>query len=150
MVPVQAGQAVSDVTVQLTPQGTVGGKVVNEEGKPVPGASVRALSKTQRGSTATTDASGNFKLLKLTPGDYYLWADPPPKAQDGFVRTFYPQALNLDDATTIPATAGQDTSDITIRLRQAATYHIKGKISEPPERSPAAKVQNYDHPSAIR
>ncbi|MDQ2776446.1 MAG: carboxypeptidase-like regulatory domain-containing protein [Acidobacteriota bacterium] len=140
MVPVQAGQAVGDVTVQLTPQGTVAGKVVDEEGKPMPAANVRALSKSQRGSTATTDASGSFKLLKLMPGDYYLWADPPAKSQDGFVRTFYPQALSLDDATTISVTAGQDTPDITIRLLKAATYHIKGKIIEP---SDEAQIQRF-------
>jgi hypothetical protein len=133
MVPVQPGQTVGDVAVQLTPQGTIAGKVVDDEGKPVPGANVRALSKSQRGSTATTGVSGNFQLLKLMPGDYYIWADPLAQAQDGFVRTIYPHSLNFDDAATIPVTAGQTTSEITIRLRQAATYHIKGKISEPPD-----------------
>jgi len=134
-VNVQPGQFISGLTVQITPEGSMTGKVVDEDGKPVAEADVRAISNVGRSSrqSARTDSAGVFKLPKLAPGSYYLLADPPVKTQAGFVRTIYPHSLNFDEATTIQVSAGQTASDTTIRLRRAATYHIRGKISEPPD-----------------
>jgi Carboxypeptidase regulatory-like domain len=133
LITVQAGQIATDITVQVTPQGSIAGKVVDDEGKPVQGAHVRALSAKKSGSNAVSDEAGNFRLLKLPPGDYYVLADPPQKAPGEYVRTIFPHSLSFDDASTIQVAAGQSATDIDIRMRQAATYHIRGKISDPPD-----------------
>jgi hypothetical protein len=44
------------------------------------------------------------------------------------VRTFYPKSLDIETATALDTSSGQDTSDVTIQLRRAAAYHIRGKI----------------------
>ena len=136
-----AGQVVTDLTIQLTPQGFITGKVVDEDGKPVAGLQIRALRSGTQGSSTVADASGGFKLPKLAPGDYYVLAEAPDKEPGSFVRTLFPHGLNFDDASTIPVSAGQTVSDITIRMRKAATYHIRGKISDPPDGSGVQKLR---------
>jgi hypothetical protein len=44
------------------------------------------------------------------------------------VRTFYPEAPNIEAATPLQVAAGQDLTGIDIRQRTAATYHIRGKV----------------------
>ncbi len=49
--------------------GGLGGYVQDDQGKPVPGASVKVLSPSQA-ATSTTDASGHFVFLALAPDTY--------------------------------------------------------------------------------
>lgn len=154
-----AGQEVSDVNVLLTPEGGISGKVDDEDGQPLGGIRVEAVSRiTTRGKTslkqatiATADAAGNFHLGHLAPGEYYVIGHPVARDQSGeagqkgsvqkegeLVRTIYPRALDFDAAAPIQVAAGQAVTDISLRIRRVATYHVKGVISEPP---PGDQVQ---------
>jgi len=150
-IQVDPGQAVTNVAIQLNPTGKIRGMVVDDNGNPVLGArveafatySVRGKTQLRRVSESSTDEQGRYALKTQGAGRYYLVAEPDsgatePKSEDqantpeqahlDLVRTFYPKALDLESATPLDTSAGQDTSDITIQLRRAEAYHIRGKI----------------------
>lgn len=152
-IQVAPAQTVSNVALQLSPMGRISGRVVDDEGNPVAGARVEAFvtynlrGKTQlrHVSETSTDEKGKYVLKTQGAGKYYLIAKPdddddetadqpeqatatPQAARAQLVRTFYPKSLDLDGATALDASSGQDTPDITIQLQRAATYHIRGKI----------------------
>lgn len=51
---------------------TVEGSVVDEAGRPVPGADVRLSLAGEAGTLRTTDVNGGFRFLELRPGRYRL------------------------------------------------------------------------------
>lgn len=59
--------------------GSISGRVVNENGQPVAGASafVRAVNSSFTGRTTTTDAEGNFRINNLEPALYTVSANAP-------------------------------------------------------------------------
>ncbi len=149
LVELQPGQTLSNVVVKLTPEGTISGKVLDENGKPVPRAQVSALVESHRRdpgqlteeSTSVSDANGTFNLAEIRPGAHYLMVGPPPPGGGGSadqpaspppVRTFYPRALAFDDAGRVDVGPGQSVSDLTITMRRAATAIVRGKIVDPP------------------
>ena len=150
-VQVGPAQTVNNIALQLSPMGRIRGKVVDDEGNPAPGARVEAFAtynlrgKTQlrRVSDTSTDEQGKYVLKTQGAGNYYVVAEPDEDdsgdepeqaagasraARPELVRTFYPKSLDFEGATALDASSGQDTSDITIQLQRAATYHIRGKI----------------------
>jgi hypothetical protein len=150
-VQIEPGQAVSNISIQLSPIGRIRGKVVDEDGHPVPGATVQAFAtysvrgkiQLRRVAEAATDESGKYILRTQESGKYYVSAevenDPSPtKPEDEtrpsekpnveFVRTFYPKSLNSENATPLDMSGGQDVSDVNIQLLRSETHHIRGKI----------------------
>jgi large repetitive protein len=135
-----------DVQIPLLPAGGIAGKVTNQDGMPVPGARVQAFFVPQTGRIArlqasraesTTDKEGHYLLFKLDPGNYFLLAAPDVKGTrqraDGYslVDTFFPEGLSIDEATPLTVAAGQSTA-ADIKLRNALTYRIEGKLAEQP------------------
>jgi hypothetical protein len=156
-VTVSEGQQASGVSIELNPEATATGTVLGSDGKPIPGAQVAVFAvRPFRGEpelreidNATADASGKYKLGGLAPGNYYFAAapaslprlrkgsqKPAPKeraamadAGPGLVRTFYPRALNPEDATAVQVTAGQTMTGIDITLLTHASYRVRGRIA---------------------
>lgn len=151
-ISVPAGQQVSGVSIQLNPAAIVTGSVLDSDGKPVGDANVAAfMARSFRGrmqlrqaGSSTADQSGTYSLPHLEPGTYYVVAEPGPRAAGThtvarhtrktseprleLVRTFYPRASNLDDATPIQVTAGQDLTGTNITLVRSASYRVRGTI----------------------
>ena len=62
---------VSTARAQSTTDGAIGGTVYDQSGAVIPGASVTAHNNgTNRDQTVTTDASGNYIVIHLTPAVY--------------------------------------------------------------------------------
>src|SRR5215211_8424225 len=59
--------------------GTISGRVVNESGQPLAGASlfVRTVNSGFTARTTATDAEGNFRVNGLEPGLYIVSANAP-------------------------------------------------------------------------
>ena len=58
---------------QMTPEGRVNGKVVDQQGNPLPGVNVVASSpRLVGGATAVTDATGVYRLMALPSGTYEI------------------------------------------------------------------------------
>ncbi len=143
------GQQMTDINLALNPQAVIAGKVVDEDGDPIPGVMVQVLGQMwqrgklryfPRGSAATNDL-GEFRSANLSPGKYYVCAqrmgfgrmeEPPPapgKPDIRPIRTCYPDAVTFEAATPMDVKAGQDLSGVDIRLHSAQTYHVRGKLA---------------------
>ncbi|MBV8897050.1 MAG: carboxypeptidase regulatory-like domain-containing protein [Acidobacteriaceae bacterium] len=142
------GQQLTDVSFALTPQSVITGKVIDQDGDPVNGAMVQIVMQTwDRGKMhyrmlngSNTNDLGEYRISGLSPGKYYALvqamqfthhqqvASDPGKPDLQPLRTFYPEAPTMDAATPLQLGPGQYLTDIDIRLRAGATYHIRGKV----------------------
>lgn len=88
-VAVASGQQITGIVIQLNPQGTITGRVVDENGQGVPGATVQAYTtyvmrgrlQLRRGTSVSAGKGGEFTLRKLNPGKYYISAEPQRAAK---------------------------------------------------------------------
>lgn len=144
-----ASEAVKGIVFHLVPQGAVSGKVVDEDGDPVPGAMVTALSgghaagsQLMPADTSPANDRGEFRLGKLPPGSYYLSAGvmrmdfmaaaAPAQPTDGspemnYVTTYFPGTVDTGAATKIDVAAGADLTGFTIKLRKSRVVRVKGQ-----------------------
>jgi len=176
----EAGNELKDVAIQMTPQAVIAGRVTDQDGDPVAniGVSVLRYGYTNGRRTLTpgggpagrggpigpggpggtvTDDQGNFRIGNLSPGRYYVSADPrggngligpvqeqpgraaaAPKAAD--VTTFYPNALDAKSAAPVDVGAGGEIRGIEIRLRREKTYSIRGKAVDTTIGGPAVSA----------
>ena len=88
------------IFAQVTPEGRIAGKVVDGQGAPLPGVSVKATSPRLVGSAATvTDAAGVYRLMALPSGTYEITF-----AIQGF-KTLVRQNVRLELSQTIAVNA---------------------------------------------
>lgn len=146
-----AGQAMRELTFRLQPNAVASGRVLDNDGEPVPNLLVLALqSLYMRGkrqmmfvSSASTNDLGEFRILNLAAGRYFLLVSqlrPLPKPggdgrEQAYVPTFYPNAPDASGAAPVVLTAGGDVSGLDIRLAKLNAVRIKGKVTgAPPDR----------------
>jgi Carboxypeptidase regulatory-like domain len=144
------GQQLSGLSLTLSPQALVSGKVVDSDGDPVEGGMVQALAQTwmrgkqrymPRGGGQINDL-GEFRVANLSPGKYYFCVQPFPGNRMGGpeltqsvdkpdirpVRTCFPSATSLANATPIELKAGQDALGTNIQMQEVQTFHVRGKV----------------------
>jgi len=130
---IPVGTAALRLDGQLTPLATIRGRVLDAEGKPAAGVTV----DTQHFNSAVTDDAGEFTLVGLHPGSYTLLAEPEPKPAvrskpDGqrvkAMPTFFPSAIDRDQAQLIAVHGGDDLSGFEIRLRMSPVYRVRGVV----------------------
>ena len=149
-----AGMELKDLSIKMTPQGVIIGKVLDEDGDPVPTVQVQivrtmyAAGRKQlvpSGGSNTNDL-GEYRIGNLSPGRYYVnaidrrpaqfgIADRPGRAgvaQEGNVPTYYPNGVDPSSAVPIDVAAGGEIRGIDIRLLRAKVYSVRGKASEAP------------------
>jgi hypothetical protein len=138
-----AGETLRDLTVKLTPQSLLYGKVVDEDGDPVPGAQLQVLRVSFAGGkrhlAATADGysqdDGSFVIGNLNPGRYFLRASirgiDAGSGRERPVPTFFPSTTAESSAGAIQLAAGAELRDLTIRLRNARVYSIRGRTVPP-------------------
>jgi protocatechuate 3,4-dioxygenase beta subunit len=82
--PLGDGQQMRDVRLEMAPVGTITGRVVDENGRPVGHSAVLALSPMYRDDQQIlnileivhSDDRGEYRLFSLVPGTYYVAARP--------------------------------------------------------------------------
>ncbi len=91
-----SGQSMKDVTFRLTPAGTVTGRIVDDQGEPLPGLSVQVLRSTydQNGkrtlsptASAKTNDLGEYRVYFVPPGRYYVGAGASTSGLDALAAT---------------------------------------------------------------
>jgi hypothetical protein len=156
---VRAGQEIAGLRMEMIPQGIIAGRVLDEEGEPLQGvvvfamsgeASVPAGQRPRRGrgmgmtSQAQTDDRGEFRVANLTPGKYFLqvmpgrWGGMPIAAptneggeEMGYVTTYHPGVTDPAQAARIDVAAGAEVSGIDIRLKRIRVFRVRGKVLDP-------------------
>ena len=158
------GQQLKDYKIEMTPRAILSGRVVDENGDPVQGATVEYVAippeSTAFLSASTdrdTDDRGEFRL-GVAPGKYYLRTMPrgglgnssvdqqPERRNDGtipppYAPTFYPSTAVKGRATVVEAIPGRETSGLEIRLTRQQGLTITGIVSGIPEGGGRAIVQ---------
>ena len=143
-----------DIVIQLTTEVTISGRVLDEDGTPFSGALVEAMRAIFEGdrrtlvtvAEAVTDDRGDFRLVGLPPGQYYLSASDPAFLDVGdkdgqlfYSPTFYPGVVFPDEAERITLDPGVSTERLEFRLRIIRPSRVLGSISTPPEDGGVAK-----------
>jgi hypothetical protein len=144
--------------IALDPMSGIAGRVIDNYGDGVVDANVVALKQVwYQGRQVLlpvqgtqSDDRGEYRIGKLTPGVYFVYARPVPSglgaslASDSgghAVRTYYPSALRLASGSAVSVPAGQDANGINIRVVNANTYHVRGKIDGTMDEWPGATVR---------
>jgi hypothetical protein len=138
------GQILKGLTITMTPQGVISGKVTDRNNDPIQGALVLAMrSGYQRGvrmlvpgSTSQTNDQGEFRIPNLAPGRYYLavadrrggdTAANGAAPAEGNVTTFYPNATDAQGAVPLNVTPGSELRGIDVKMRGGRLFSVRGK-----------------------
>lgn len=133
----------------LAQTGRVGGQVKDTEGKPIKGATVKALNPNASPSefTATTDDRGRFSLIGMRSGSWKLIAEAPGfQSQEGMlnVRTIGapnpPVEFTL--ARGVPAAPAALSKEVQTELKAADDLRSAGQFDEAIAAYQAIKAEN--------
>jgi hypothetical protein len=145
---VEIGEHVRDVVLRLAPPGVIAGRILDQEGDPVRGASVSAMQyeyvpgkrELRSSRQVQSNDKGEFRLFGLRPGTYYLQASKrnmsPPVPENirgsrppsGFSETYYPSVTDAARAVPIEVGAGAQVRGIDVRIRHEAVYRAAFKL----------------------
>ncbi|MET0649688.1 MAG: carboxypeptidase-like regulatory domain-containing protein [Pyrinomonadaceae bacterium] len=136
-----------NVVVRMVKGGVVTGTVTDGQGQPVAALGVRAVRvRDLDGSTPPspfpntgedrTDDRGVYRIYGLRPGLYVVYAGGygssgfMPFASSGDIATFYPSGTR-DAAAEVPVRAGQEVSNLDIRMREDPARQVSGTVESP-------------------
>jgi hypothetical protein len=140
---IQSAQQLDNVDFRLPHGAIVTGRVVDELGEPTSDTQV-SIQRYQYingrrqlvpGRFAQTNDIGEFRLFGIPPGQYVISAnlrgpinpnDAPSDDRTGYAPTYYPSAVNVNDAQRITLAVGQVMTDINISLSPTHLARISG------------------------
>jgi hypothetical protein len=119
------------VTVSLPPAVILSGTITGDDGRPVYGAYVLALSGDEAESTST-DAEGRYILDGLPAGDWEIQASYAGycAADPGWATSYYPGTPNGGAVEAIPTTAGDDIPELDLVLPCDNDHDSMGDVWE--------------------
>jgi len=143
----EAGRVLMGVSLVMTPQAVISGRVTDANGDPIQNATVMLLRRGyQRGvrqlvtsGSAGTNDQGDYRVANLTPGRYFLMvqdrqlavATSGPASPEGPIATYYPNGTDAQSAAPIDVVAGQELRGIDVRMRKGRVYSARGKVVGP-------------------
>jgi Carboxypeptidase regulatory-like domain len=147
------GQELQGLLFRMRQAGVIKGKVVDEDGDPVPEMSVSAMpasGRAQEGDfSGTTNDLGEFRIAGLPEGKFLVVAQPQyevarfgsnqNKQEKIYAATYYPGTLDQSQAVGVEVHAGDEsTADFNLILSHVFT--VRGKVFGLPAqtRPPAA------------
>jgi hypothetical protein len=149
-VSLAADEQKQDLTVLLTPAASVRGRIVDEDGSPMPRCNVSAMQfrDTETGRTlqqsgfSQSDEKGEYRIFRLQGGKYYINAHcnrsiplPHPFVRRtsttdvptlAYAPTFYPGVADLVGAVKVEASPGGDVAGIDFRMAPAKGVTVQG------------------------
>ena len=155
------GQNFKDLLFRLIPSAVIAGRVINEDGDPLPWVQVSALREVyirgKRGlsseTTVPTNDLGEYRLFDLRPGRYFIRAEYKPDErligrggeiervsgaeQLGYVPMYYPGSSDPARASALTVKAGEQIPSVEILLRPVPTFAVRGRIYNMVSRRPA-------------
>jgi hypothetical protein len=146
-VAVADGQALANLDFPLPPAGVIAGRILDEDDRPLAGATVDALvPRIEQGqptlatvATTETDDRGEFRLTGLLAGHYYVSAFDPAYAHVGdetgplrYSATYYPGVAAPDRAATVLVTPGMEPAGgMSFVLKMVRPARVSGRIAAP-------------------
>jgi hypothetical protein len=146
-VVVTAGQTRDVQPLALDPGGAIAGHIFDSSGRPLNYARVFAMrefstpvrvSLAPIGPAAQTNYRGEFRLVGLPAGDYYLEATPQvdvttpegaaPARATLLAPTFFPRSPDRTTARTLHVSTNATTDGIEIRLLSLPAYRLSGIV----------------------
>jgi hypothetical protein len=146
---VASGAEMKSLSIIMTPQGVIAGKVLDQDGDPVAMVQVQVMrysyargrKQLQPTGTASTNDLGEYRVGNLAPGRYYISANDrraalialperagrPNAGQEGNIITFYPNGTDAASGVPVDVAAGGEMRGVDIRLRRAKVYTVRGK-----------------------
>jgi hypothetical protein len=141
------GEEVQDIDFSIAPGGVIAGRVTDADGRPVieerlmiVSADAQPNSRGQMPPTPgvfQTDDRGVYRIYGIPPGRYKISvgvADNGPSSnvrvgRVAYMRTFYPDATELDDAKVIEISEGIEATNIDITVgRSLPGFAASGKV----------------------
>jgi hypothetical protein len=150
------GQKLKELAFKLTPQGVIGGRILDEDGEPMANVMVQCMFfGYQRGkrqllgrNAVSTDDRGEFRMHGLSPGKYIISATyqspdiymaitervagsqaSQAAAEEGYATTFYPNTTNPESASQLEVTPGAQITGLNMTLARTRTVRIKGHVT---------------------
>ena len=138
-----AGEKKDTIKLKLTPTGTITGRVLDGDGKPVEWIPVMAESGNRTERSGLTDDRGVYRIGGLGQGKYRVKASPtelplPPEIRTDttvevhYSATYHPNALDAKSATRVQVGAGTGVPGIDIHLVRTPIVHVSGKVAGMP------------------
>jgi hypothetical protein len=146
----ESGMKLHAIDFRLFHTGVISGKVLEESGEVVPGATINALRpgyiegerRPVSGAPPTqTNDLGEYRIYNLVPDRYYVAVsgeDPDRTVinrtknaapDERYVPTLYPSVSDIDHATLIDVPPGREVQGIDIVVSKSRTFHIRGEIA---------------------
>ena len=130
--PVRCGDLSYSLKFALSREAVVSGRVLDDDGQPVPGARVILLRAAYIGGdkrfmtvgAATPHNDGEFRFDNLANDTYFVVATAPAV----FVPTFYPSAIDPSAAAPIRIQGPGEIGSTDIRLRKERAFSIRGRL----------------------
>ena len=133
--------------VGIAPFSGISGSVVDSAGEPLMNVNMVAVKRSEiQGRVVLmpvqgtqSNELGEFRIGKLVPGIYYVYAQPlPSKATEAImsmslVRTYYPTSLTLAASTPITLGVGEEASGVLVHVQSAQMSHVVGRVLGPPD-----------------
>ncbi|HEV3058417.1 MAG TPA: carboxypeptidase-like regulatory domain-containing protein [Vicinamibacterales bacterium] len=144
---VRNGETLEKIDITLPGSGAITGRVVDANGDPVEGISVRVMQlqfaanrRRPQGVAGAgrrlTNDQGQYRLYGLPPGEYIIMASlaDQPAAQTsvilpaGYAPTYAPDTPNASAARRVTVGLSEQVDDINITLAQVATARVSGMV----------------------
>ena len=151
-----SGQQIDDLVVALLPGAVIAGHVANEQGQPLPGASIHAMRVSYPRGTreledvaqTSTSLAGEYRFTGLTPGNYFLRAAYTPKleARPGssrlaYVPICYPGTIDFSACLPLALRAGEEAAGIDLHFVLRPNVHLAGRVIDARTSLPSANAQ---------
>lgn len=140
------GERKPDIKLTVARPCSISGTVLGTDGEPVPRAQVMALTGNPKEpyprGWSGTDAKGEYRLTRITPGRYYVAVHGGAVAYIGPmtgpgeelpVTTFYGGGTDIGSATPVLVRPGEQVKGIDIRTVRSAAVSVKGRVVGVPE-----------------
>lgn len=134
------GQAAT-LRIALKPAAVISGKIEDEDGFPVEKAQVQALCfvqvngerKLRPAATAQTDDLGQYRLIGLPAGRYWVRAGSGEARNwdPRYMAEYFPGTLQQDDTNRVEVEAGQERGGTDIRLTRHEGVTVSGRVETP-------------------
>jgi len=146
------GENLRDRIFRLVPSAVIAGKIMDEDGQPLPWVMVSAMRevytegkrKLQIETMASTNDLGEYRLFGLSPGRYFVSALYSPrqlgqgidnfkdlgegKSDRGYVATYYPGSPDPAKASPITIKSAEELRSMDMLLPQVGVYKIRGRV----------------------